>query len=315
MKVIEHIERAKNPLFSFEIVPPPRGRSIGEIINTIEILKPFNPAWIDVTSHSSQATYVEHADGSIEKVISKKRPGTIGICGVIQNRFDIDTVAHILCLGFSKEETEDALIELRFLGVENILALRGDNLNHNKAFAKNRKTNAFAKDLVKQIRDLSEGKFLSPLEGAAPLDFCVGVAGYPEKHFESPNFATDLDFLKEKVAAGADYIITQMFFENERFFSFKAECEKLNMKVPIIPGLKILRTSEHLKSIPKTFFVDLPEHLSKEILANPKHAEEIGYQHAVQQCLGLLEGGVKNLHFYVLNDAPILAKLLKKIGF
>lgn len=314
MKVIEHLSQATRPLLSFEIVPPPRGKSVKDIIDIVEDLLPLNPSWIDVTAHASHADLVEQADGSFHRRISRKRPGTIGICGVIQNRFKIDTVAHILCLGFTKEETEDALIELQYLGVENVLALRGDSPNFEKRISSDRSTNNYAVDLVEQLTDLRKGKYLQSLEGSQSVDFCVGVAGYPEKHIEAPNMATDLKFLKEKVDKGAHYIVSQMFFESSHYFNFNRSCREFGIDVPIVPGLKLIHSPSQLKRIPKTFKVDLPEDLTQEILANPRHTLEIGQRHCLKQCRELLEGGAPVLHFYVMNDAKHVVQVIKQLG-
>ncbi len=312
MKVIEHIQKAnalKRTLFSCEIVPPPRGKSAQEIIDMVEILSPIHPSWIDVTSHSSMAYYHEKNDGSVEKRIYKKRPGTLGICGIIQNRFKIDTVAHILCKGYSREETEDALIELHYLGIHNILALRGDGPNYNKAISKNRTANVYACDLVKQAAELREGSYLEDISDCAPLDFCVGVAGYPEKHFEAANMKMDLQALKWKVDAGADYIVTQMFFDNQKYFDFVKSCREIGINVPIIPGLKVIKSYNQITSLPKTFHVDLPDQLVDEIVENPDHIEEVGRRWTIRQCEELLNFGVPALHFYVMNDAPTIVDI------
>lgn len=314
MKVIEHLQQAKGPLLSFEIVPPARGQSVKDIIEIVEDLLPLNPAWIDVTAHASHADLVEQPDGSFLRRISKKRPGTIGICGVIQNRFKVDTVAHVLCLGFSKEETEDALIELQYLGVENVLALRGDFPNFQKRMSSHQATNEYAVNLVEQLAGLRKGHYIQELEGSQPIDFCVGVAGYPEKHIEAPNLATDLKYLKDKVDKGAHYIVSQMFFDSQNFFKFSQECRKMGINVPIVPGLKLIHLPTQLKRIPKTFNVDLPEELTKEIIANPKHTLEIGQRHCLQQCRELLENKVPVLHFYVMNEAKHVVKIIKKLG-
>lgn len=311
MKVIEHIQNAKNPLFSFEIVPPPRGSSVKDIISIVEALRPLDPAWIDVTSHSSTTLYQEKSDGTIHKRTLKKRPGTLGICGIIQNRFKIDTVAHILCQGFTREETEDALIELGFLGIENVLALRGDSTNVQKAVRSDRTTNLFATDLVTQIKDLNSGKFLDELSSASCLDFCIGVAGYPEKHFEAPSLKTDIQHLKRKVEAGADYIVTQMFFDNQKYFDFVTECRAAGINVPIVPGLKILRSVNQLQNVPRNFFVDLPDILVEEIQNNPQHVAEIGKRWAKKQVEGLISFGIPSAHFYVLND---IASVVEVVG-
>ena len=294
MKVIEHIERAANPLFSYEIIPPLRGKSVQDIINIVEVLKPLDPPWIDVTSHSAGVIY-EETNGIIQKKIVRKRPGTIGICGVIQNRFKIDTVAHLLCQGFTQAETEDALIELNFLGVENVLAIKGDNLNYNKQLLE--PANKYAGELVAQIKGLGGN--------------CIGVAGYPEKHFEAPNIDLDLKYLKQKVDAGADYIVTQMFFDNTKFHAFKKRCRDIGIMVPIIPGLKIIDKVSQLTKIPGIFHTELPTQLTDEIYANPKHIKEIGAEWARVQVMDLLEHG-NNVHFYIMNNAEAVSNLVRK---
>ncbi len=313
MKVIDHILKATEPTFSCEIVPPPRGRSAQDIIDTVEALIPVSPSWIDVTSHSSMAYYHEKNDGSVEKRIYKKRPGTLGICGIIQNRFKIDTVAHILCKGYSKEETEDALIELHYLGIHNILALRGDGPNYNKEISKNRTANFYASDLVKQAKDLRSGIFMEDISDCNPLDFCIGVAAYPEKHFEAANMKMDLQFLKKKVDAGADYIVTQMFFDNQKYFDFVKGCREVGIDVPIIPGLKVIKSHGQITTLPKTFHVDIPDLLVDEIIENPKHTDEIGLRWAFKQSEELMQAGVPGLHFYIMNDAPQIVEIFKKL--
>lgn len=313
MKVIEHLDKATNPLISFEIVPPPRGRSIQDIVDVVKGLVKYNPPWIDVTAHPSGAFYTELADGSIERRIYKKRPGTIGICGVIQNRFKIDTVAHLLCAGFTKEETEDALIELHYLGIHNVLALKGDGPNYNKKIAKNRTVNQYAIDLVEQIEQLRQGEFLDEIANSSQLDFCVGVAGYPEKHFEAPNLATDLSYLKKKVAAGADYVATQMFFDNQYYFDFLDLCKKSEIDVPIIPGLKIISSLKQLQSIPRHFYVNFPDGMVDEMLANPQHIRQIGIDHAIKQTDELLGAGAKCVHFYIMNDGSSVSEVVDRL--
>lgn len=312
MRVTEILEKTKSPAFSFEIIPPPRGRSIGDVIEMVETLMPVKPQFFDVTSHTSSAYFHENPDGTITRKTYRKRPGTIGICGVIQNRFRVDTVAHILCLGFTKHETEDALIELSYLGVENVLLIRGDSPNYEKKIAKDRAVNTFASDLVRQVRDLREGRFLNDLSGAASLDFCIGVAGYPEKHFEAANMDLDIKYLKAKVDAGANYIVTQMFYDNSKFFAFVDRCRQAGITVPIIPGIKVLKSEGQLKSIPRTFHIDLPPELVSEVIENPKHAEQIGCNWAVKQARELMENGYLNVHFYVMNDAHLVRSVIER---
>lgn len=313
MHVIEHLSRAKTPLFSYEIVPPPRGTSVQAIIETVESLQPLDPPWIDVTSHSSTSYFRERKDGALERKTFRKRPGTLGICGIIQNRFKIDTIAHVLCLGFTREETEDALIELNFLGIHNILALRGDAPNFQKEVRKDRTTNNYAADLVSQVTELKKGKFLEDLDGSTPLNFCVGVAGYPEKHFESPSLKTDIMYLKKKVDAGAEYIVSQMFFDNQKFFKFVDDCRAAGINVPIIPGLKMIRSAVHLRSLPKTFHIDLPDQLVGEIMDSPAHAAEIGTNWTIKQSEELLNKGFPALHYYILNDSQLVVDVVRKL--
>ncbi len=330
MKVIDHIKRAQGAdgklEISFEIVPPPRGSSIKEILDAVEILATLNPPWMDVTSHSSVTQYHERSDGSISKRTVRKRPGTLGICGIIQNRYKIDTVAHILCQGFSKEETEDALIELSFLGIHNCLALRGDapagaavvsaapaGAGAAPGAAAVTVRNRYAADLVAQINEVRQGRFLEDIANSDPLDFCVGVAGYPEKHFEAPSLKADILNLKRKVDAGADYVITQMFFDNAKFFAFEKAAREAGIQVPIIPGLKVLKSAAQLRTLPKAFYIDLPDALVDAVMKSPDRAQEIGREWALMQARDLVKHGCRNLHFYVLNDAQSVKGIVEKI--
>ncbi|MDZ4083958.1 MAG: methylenetetrahydrofolate reductase [Bdellovibrionales bacterium] len=317
MKVIDHIKEAEakghGPQISYEIVPPPRGSSIKDIIDVVEELATLNPPWMDVTSHSSVTQYHERSDGSISKRTVRKRPGTLGICGIIQNRFKIDTVAHILCQGFSKEETEDALIELSFLGIHNCLALRGDAPQGSAAGANGTVKNRYAVDLVEQISEVRRGKFQEDIANSDPLDFCVGVAGYPEKHFEAPSLKIDIQNLKRKVDAGADYVTTQMFFDNEKFYAFEKAAREAGITVPIVPGLKILRSAAQLRTLPKAFFIDLPDALVDAVMKDPTRAEAIGQEWALMQAKDLINHGCKNLHFYVLNDARAVKSIVTSV--
>jgi methylenetetrahydrofolate reductase (NADPH) len=312
MKVIEHLSKTREPLFSYEIVPPPRGRSAQDIIEIVSALSPLNPPWIDVTSHASSVYYSERKDGALERRIFKKRPGTIGICGIIQNRFKIDTVAHLLCLGFSREKTEDALIELNYLGIHNVLALRGDSPGYKKEASKDRTVNLYAVELVEQIDDIKSGRFLEDISNPQPLDFCIGVAGYPEKHFEAPNLKNDIQYLKKKADAGADYIVTQMFFDNGKYFEFVKLCKEAGITVPIIPGLKVIRNANQLVSLPKNFHIDLPDELVDAVTRDQKNAESIGKEWLIKQVEGLLAAGAPAIHFYIMNDASTVVDIVKK---
>jgi methylenetetrahydrofolate reductase (NADH) len=314
MKVIEHIARAKNPLISFEILPLPRGGDIKQLFEIIDKLLEYNPPFIDVTSHSAQVQYEETTKG-IRKKVKRKRPGTIGISVAIKNKYNIDTVPHLLCNGFTKEETEDALIELNYLGIENVLLIRGDDSGYKKPIPEGRSCNIFALDLVKQVVAMNNGKYLEEeLLDASPTNFCIGVSGYPEKHFEAPNLNSDIKIAKEKINAGAHYIVSQLFYNNKYFFEYVDKCKAQGITVPIIPGLKILTKKYQLNSIPKNFFVEIPDEFSSEVLAaKPEHVLDVGVEWAAKQCEELLNRGVPSLHFYILYDSKPIEKLFKRL--
>jgi len=313
MDITETIERAQKPLFSFEIIPPKRGKSAREILRIVEQLVPYDPPYLDVTSHSAEAFYEELSDGTIRRRVRRKRTGTISICGIIQNRYNIDTVPHLLCRGFTKEETEDAMIELGYLGIHNVLAVRGDESNYKKPIGAGRSTNLYTANLVTQLNDLKRGVYLEEIANSDAIEMCIGVGGYPEKHFEAPNRKRDIRHLKEKVDAGADYIVTQMFFDNKNFFSFVEDCRNAGITVPIIPGLKIVSKERQLSRLAKNFHISFPEELDDEINDNPKHASEIGVRWAIKQAAELLNSGVKCIHFYVMEDAETAIEVVKKL--
>jgi len=313
MHVIEHLEKASDTLFSFEIIPPPRGKTVRDIIDMVEQIAPVKPPFIDVTSHMAEATYEEKPDGSIKRRVKKKRPGTISICGIIQNRYGIDTVPHLLCTGFTREETEDAIIELNYLGIHNVLAIRGDESNYNKVLSSGRTRNIYASNLVKQLVDLREAKFLDDIANSEPINFCIGVGGYPEKHVEAPNLKTDITHLKTKVDAGADYIVTQMFFDNSAYHRYVKMCRDGGITVPIIPGIKLLDGVRQLNTLPKHFHVTIPDDLVDEIMESPKNVKEIGRAWGKKQVEDLVNSGVECVHFYVMNDASPSVEIIQEL--
>lgn len=314
MKVIEHFERAKNPLLSIEIIPPMRGGNVQQIIKEVEELIPYGISFIDITSHAAEALLEETSEGTIHRKIKRKRPGTIGLCAAIKARFGLDPVPHLLCAGFTREETEDVLIELHYLGIENLLAIRGDHLNYDKEISRERSINHYASDLVKQVVSMNKGIYLDTIENAAPTNFCIGVACYPEKHFEAPSLNFDIQQLKRKQENGAHYAVTQMFFENRKYKDYVAKCRAAGITFPIIPGLKILTNAKQLSAIPRNFYTDIPHELVEEFLnSDPKHHTKIGVNFAFKQSMELLEMGVPSLHFYIMQSTRSIVSVLKKL--
>jgi methylenetetrahydrofolate reductase (NADPH) len=312
VKVTEHYAAATEPLISYEIIPPRRGGSIEDILGIVDALLPYAPPFIDVTSHAAEAYYEEMPDNIVRRHVKRKRPGTIGLCAAIQYRYGIDAVPHILCQGFTREETEDALIELHYLGIRNVLAVRGDDIGHAKPERPDRSANGYASDLVTQIVRMNDGKYLEDLVDAKPTDFCIGVGGYPEKHVEAPNLAWDIANLRRKVDAGADYVVTQMFFDNSHYFRFVDLCRAAGITVPIVPGLKILATRNHLQSLPRTFGAEIPEALADEVLKVDTNAlaADVGVAWAREQSVELLANGVPGIHFYIMSTAKNVVRVI-----
>ncbi|MGB1048722.1 MAG: methylenetetrahydrofolate reductase [NAD(P)H] [Rhodothermales bacterium] len=315
MKVVDFLNDGDSPSVSYEIVPPKRGSSLSEILEIVGQLSEFDPPFVDVTSHSAQVYYEEQNDGSWRRHVKRKRPGTLGMCAAIKGRYGIETVPHLLCKGFTREESEDALIELNYLGIHNVMALRGDDTGFQKPVSVDRTRNEYAIDLVQQISAMNKGEYLEELIDAAPTEFCVGVAGYPEKHFEAPNITWDILNLKRKVDAGADYITSQMFFDNDSFIAFVNRCREVGITVPIVPGLKILTKKRQLQSLPARFHLQIPEALAAECEAAKTDDEvaEIGIRWALKQCEGLMEAGFSNLHFYIIQTPQHVREVVKSL--
>ena len=317
MKVTEHLSKnIDKTLFSVEILPPLKGKSIRSIYDILDPIMEFKPAFVDVTYHREEYVYKKRENGLLEKFSIRKRPGTVSICAAILNHYNVDPVPHIICGGFSKEETENALIELSYLGIDNLLLLRGDAIKSESAFEPRYGGHKFALDLVQQVSNMNRGVYLDEeLQEVTPSDFCFGVAGYPEKHFEAPNLKTDLRYLKMKVDAGAQFIVTQMFFDNKKYFEFVEKCKENSINVPIIPGLKPVTTKKHTTVLPKIFHVDLPEDLADAIdkCKNDKEVKELGIEWCTNQSIELKKAGVPCLHYYTMGNAETTCRIAKKV--
>lgn len=317
MKVIDHLKNAKETLFSIEVLPPQKGKKIDDLYDILDPLMEFNPPFVDVTYHREEIEYKKNPDGSITRVPIRKRPGTVGICAAIMNKYKVDTVPHLICGGFTKEETEDALFSLYYLGLENVLILKGDEIGKSQYHIEDRvNTNVFAIDLVDQVQKMNKGIFChQETSYEMHSDFCIGVAGYPEKHFEAPNLNSDLRFLKDKVDAGADYIVTQMFFDNAKYFDFVDRCRKAGIMVPIIPGLKPLTVKKHLTVLPSMFHIDIPEDLTKEVekCKNNEAVKQVGIEWAIQQSKELKAAKVPCLHYYTMSRSDTTVAIAKEV--
>ncbi|MER3498843.1 MAG: methylenetetrahydrofolate reductase [NAD(P)H] [Chitinophagaceae bacterium] len=317
MTVIEHINQAKKTLISFEILPPIKGKGINAIYEHLDPLMEFKPSFINVTYHRSETMFKKKTDGTFEKVEVRKRPGTVAICAAIMNHYQVDAVPHLICGGFTKQITEDALIDLNFLGVNNVLVLRGDAPKNETFFEPEPEGHRYAIELLKQVVNMNNGIYLEEdLKNAVKTKFCIGVAGYPEKHFEAPNMDTDLGFLKAKVDAGAEYIVTQMFFDNHKYFDFVKRCREAGITVPIIPGLKPVTTKKQMSVIPRTFNVDLPKELCNEIMKckTDEDVAKVGTEWLVQQSKELVQFGVPVLHYYTLGKPQVICNVVKEIN-
>ena len=315
MKVIDHINQAKKTLVSFEILPPLKGKGIKAIYDHLDPLMDFKPAFINVTYHRSETMFKKQADGSFSKIEVRKRPGTVGICAAIMQHYKVDPVPHLICGGFTREETEHALIDLAFLGIDNVLVLRGDAAKNEASFEPEPNGNRYAIDLLKQVVNLNHGIYLEEVKDYGNAKFCIGVAGYPEKHFESPNREMDIQYLKAKVAAGAEYVVTQMFFDNQKYFEYVDKCREAGITIPIIPGLKPIYSKKQLSILPRIFHVDMPMALSEAITKakTDEEVEEVGADWLLAQSRELKNAGVPVLHYYTLGKPKLIHKVVKEL--
>jgi len=316
MKITEHIQNAESTLFSFEILPPLKGESIQSIFDAIDPLMEFKPPFIDVTYHREEYVDKNHGNGLLSRKSVRKRPGTVAICAAIQNRYEVDAVPHLICGGFSKDETEDALIDLHFLEIDNVLVLRGDPIQSELYFKPEPDGHAYASELLEQVMAMNSGKYLDEdLKNTTATNFCAGVAGYPEKHYEAPNMKNDLKWLKKKVELGAEYIVTQMFFDNEHYFKFVDDCRNMGINVPIIPGIKPIATQKQLSLLPHRFHIDIPEALAEEVLKcrNNEEVKKVGIEWAIAQCKELMEKGAPVLHFYSMGRPDSIVQIARAV--
>ncbi len=317
MKITEHIANAKGKtLFSFELLPPIKGQSMQGIYNAIDPLMEFNPPFIDVTSSREDLVYKELPNGLLEKVTYRRRPGTVAVCAAIMNKYKVAAVPHLLCGGFTKEETEYALIDLQFLGIDNVLVLRGDARKTDSGFIPTPGGHCYATDLLEQVTNMNNGIYLHEYQDSSyKTDFCIGVAAYPEKHFEAPNLKTDFKYLRKKVELGAQFIVTQMFFDNSKYKAFVNQCRAEGINIPIIPGLKPLTTAKQLINLPKIFHIDIPEDLCDAVHAckNDKEVKEVGIEWMINQCKELVEFGAPVLHFYTMGNAEPTKRIAREI--
>ncbi|MDH3648514.1 MAG: methylenetetrahydrofolate reductase [Saprospiraceae bacterium] len=317
MKVTEYFKAAEGQtLISFEVLPPLKGGTMQSIFDVLDPLMEFKPPFIDVTYHREEWVYTKNANGYYEKTSIRKRPGTVGICAAIMHRYGVDAVPHLICGGFTKEDTENALIDLNFLNVKNVLAIRGDARRFDSQFVATSGGHSFAVDLVRQIDQMNQGNYLDTnIANGAQTDFCIGIAGYPEKHFEAPNLDIDLEHTREKMAAGGDYIVTQMFFDNSKFFSYVDACRKAGIEQPIVPGLKPLTRTRQLRSLPSRFYINMPEALAKEAmkLKNDEDAKELGIEWCIAQSKELKAAGVPCLHYYTMGDTDTIKRIAEAV--
>ena len=316
MKITDLLQEVKECQFTFEILQPLKGQKAMEIFDNLDPLMEFKPPLIDVTYHREETIYKRLDNGLLQEKVVRKRPGTVGICAAIMNRYDTETVPHVLCGGFSREETENLLIDLNFLGIENVVALRGDQAKHESYFTPHKEGNAFAIDLVHQIKDLNQGKYLDEeLQNTTATNFCIGVAGYPEKHFEAPSLNLDIEYLKAKVEAGADYIVTQLFFDNSKYFAFVEKCRAAGITVPIIPGLKPLSTKRQFSILPQIFHVDIPDDLAIQAIKCKDNTQvrQLGIDWCIQQSKELRDAGVPVLHYYSMGKSQNIYEIASAI--
>ena len=317
MKVTEHIKNANGKtIFSFEILPPLKGQHVQSIFDNIDPLMEFKPPFIDVTYLREEYVFKEQENGLLQKQVVRKRPGTVGICSAIQNRYQVDAVPHMLCGGFTKEDTENFLIDLDFLDIDNVMALRGDAVKSETYFKPEKEGHAYASQLVAQVQDLNLGKYLDEeLQNTAKTDFCIGVAAYPEKHMEAPSLESDIHFLKKKIKKGATYIVTQMFFDNQKYFDFVDKCRKEGITIPIIPGLKPLATKKQLNLIPHRFHVDLPEDLVLEVVKckDNKQVRNLGIEWCIDQSKALQKAGIPVLHYYSMGKSDNIKAIASQV--